>query len=531
MLSDSDQLLHAAREQAKAGRLGEAYALCLRAVQVNPAHGPALHAAGAMALQMRDLDAAEKWMSQAVAAAPSAAGYHNDLGIVHAVRGQAVRAEECYRKAVALQPNFATAHLNLGNALRDQGRWEEAAGAYEVAAEQNPQFPAAHQALATARREAGRVEDAIAGYRRALELRPQAPDVWNDLGVTLARARRTDEAIAALQSAIRLAPNYLKPLKNLAELLFAAGRMAEAEPVLTRLVALEPDAARPRYELGTALARLGRAGEGLAHLRRAIELAPDYAPAYCNAALALEDLADTGGAVAALAKARQLLPESKTIEYHLAALGGGEPPPICPEEYVVELFDSYADRFDQHLVERLNYRGPQLLFNAVTAAGTAARLDVIDLGCGTGLCGVLFRAVAGKLVGVDLSAKMIDKSRSRGVYDELIRSELVPALEARPTQFDVAVAGDVFIYVGDLRPVFAAVASALRPGGVFAFTLETIDAGDFVLRPSRRYAQSLDYVRRLADEFGFTEVSAEPTVIRSGEGPAVDGAVVVFRKT
>src|SRR5205807_5695864 len=96
------------------------------AIQARPEYAPALHAAGWLALQLRELDAAQRWMSEAAAAAPSAAGYQNDLGIVHAVRGESARAEECYRAAIALQPIFATAYLNLGNALRDQGRWDEA---------------------------------------------------------------------------------------------------------------------------------------------------------------------------------------------------------------------------------------------------------------------------------------------------------------------------------------------------------------------------------------------------------------------
>jgi len=92
-------------------------------------------------------------------------------------------------------------------------------------------------------------------------------------------------------------------------------------------------------------------------------------------------------------------------------------------------------------------------------------------------------------------------------------------------------AGDVFIYIGDLGEVFDAARVALRPGGLFVFTIETIESGDYVLRVSRRYAQSLDYVRRMAREHGFEELRAMPVVIRSGEGPSVDGAVLLLRRT
>lgn len=291
--------------------------------------------------------------------------------------------------------------------------------------------------------------------------------------------------------------------------------------------------ARDHHARGMALVAAGRLGEAAEAFREAVGLHPAYATAWCNLGLVLEDLGRGAEAVDALkrAKAHAVEADVAFIDYHLAALGSGPSPAACPADYLVRLFDGYAPRFDDHLVNRLGYRGPWLLRDAVMpllAGGTAG--DVIDLGCGTGLCGMPFRPVARSLVGVDLSPRMLERAASRGVYDQLIRSDVTAALFQRPAAVDLVLAADVFIYVGDLAPVFQAAAVALRPGGLLAFTLEVTEAADFKLEPSRRYAHWIDYVRRVAVAAGLTERSASAAFLRAGETAPVRGAVVVLSK-
>ena len=469
-------------------------------------------------------------MRQLVALEPTNARYLNDLGALHAAKRQPAEAEACYRKSIALEPTFPAPHLNLGNALRDQNRWTEAVEAYRRSVELQPQSPEAHHALATALRVVGKTDEAIECYHTALRLRPNSPELHNDLGNTLAGQGKVEEAIRLFHRAIELAPTNTKPYRNLGSLLLNLARHDQAARVLSQAASMEPDNARTQYELGTALARLGQASAAVDHLRRAVALDPSLGQAWCNLGLALEDLGSGAEAAEAMSHARRLLPQSSLVAYHAGALGAGEPPPACPPDYLVELFDNYADRFDDHLFARLNYRGPQLMLEAVQAVGHPPKMDIIDLGCGTGAAGPLFRPLARTLVGVDLAPRMLQKSRERGAYDELIQAEIATALRGRPGSLDLALAGDVFIYIGDLRDVFDALRCALRPGGLFAFTIETTDSGNYVLRPSRRYAQSLEYVRRLAREHGFQELRTTRVVIRSGEGPPVQGAVVVLRQ-
>jgi predicted TPR repeat methyltransferase len=536
--TDIDRLLADAEIHLSAGALPAAAGVYRAVLAARPDHSVALHGLGWVAHRSGDQAAAIDLLRRALDADPSAAGCWNNLGIVYAAARRPADAAEAYGRAIALQPEFAAAHLNLGNALRDQGRWAEAVGAYEAATRLQPGFAAAHHALGTALREAGRPGEAVASYRRALQLDPSsAGDVLNDIGLTFARQGNLAEAEANLRQAASIKPNDPKPRRNLGQLLLRAGRFAEAADALAALARLAPNSADAHHELATALAQAGRLDEAVAHFRRAVALRPDHAAAYCNLGVALEERGDTAGAAAAFGEALRLRPNSAVIAYHHAALAGAgaapaPAPPACPPEYLVELFDRYADRFDEHLVAKLHYRGPELLRDAVSAATQRTDLSVLDLGCGTGLCGVLFRPAASRIVGVDLSPRMIEKSEARGVYDELVRADVVEAMDARPASADVILAADVFIYIGDLSATFRAAGAALRPGGLFAFTIEVVDdaAGDFLLRPTRRYAQSARYVRRLMSEAGLREVSATRAVLRAGEEASVEGMVFVVQR-
>jgi predicted TPR repeat methyltransferase len=154
---------------------------------------------------------------------------------------------------------------------------------------------------------------------------------------------------------------------------------------------------------------------------------------------------------------------------------------------------------------------------------------VLDLGCGTGLAGAALRACARELIGVDLSPRMIQRSRERATYDELLCEDLHAVL-ARLRGVDLIVAADVFIYVGALETTFASCAGALRPGGLLAFSVERSDRADVVFHANLRFAHSDAYIRRLASEHGFAISRAEPTVLRVEDGTPIDGMLYVLRR-
>lgn len=273
-------------------------------------------------------------------------------------------------------------------------------------------------------------------------------------------------------------------------------------------------------------------------LTQTVELVPHFATAWFALGAIRDRLGDHSGAVEAFAKAR----DADLDDYHgarlqLARLGAGDAAPAMTATYVRRLFDQYAARYDTALTERLNYRAPALLRDAVEAvvretARPPRFAAMLDLGCGTGLGGAAFRPLVDRLVGVDLSAAMIAQAERKGLYDRLVTggiSDFLAAESAAGGRYDLVLAADVFVYINDIAPIVAAVVRVLTPDSLLAFTVET-HAGDSVkLLPTLRYAYGARTVRKALGDAGLTPAYLVEAAVRSEKGVPVDGLVVVAR--
>jgi predicted TPR repeat methyltransferase len=384
----------------------------------------------------------------------------------------------------------------------------------------------------------GRGEEAASLLRALLDEHPDHVDAIALLGTVEAQAGRFDAALPLLERAAALRPGSAAILNNLGNVLAGLGRLDEALACLDRSLALRPDHPRTLNNRARVLRDLGRADEARSEFDRVVELEPKDSSAWASHASLLVDRAmksgaraDIDAAIAAFRTAREHATDPASIDYALASLGAIDVPASAPRHYVERLFDHYAPRFDSHLRDQLGYRTPELLAAALLGCAGAWPGDIVDLGCGTGLCGPLVRSAARRLVGVDLSEGMLDEARKRGCYDELERAELTEHLDARPRQYDAAIAADVLVYIGDLQPLVAAAHRALRPGGLLAVSVERHDDAGFVLRPSRRYAHSPAYLRALAAGNGFEVAAMQDCVLRIEVGEPVEGTLAVLRRS
>jgi predicted TPR repeat methyltransferase len=137
--------------------------------------------------------------------------------------------------------------------------------------------------------------------------------------------------------------------------------------------------------------------------------------------------------------------------------------------------------------------------------------------------------LASRLEGIDLSPRMMEKAADRGIYDALLVGDLVEALCRRPGCYDLIVAGDVFVYLGDLTAAFQAAAGALKPGGALAFSVERSDGG-IVLGPGLRYAHGRDSLDAAAAAAGLRTILLRPESTRTEAGQPVPGWVGVMRR-
>jgi len=477
-------------------------------------------------------DAAARY-EQVLAQAPRQFDALHLLGVVRRQQGDAEDAVRLISEALTINPSQSTAHCNLGAALQDLGRSSEALSSYDTAVQLNPAYALAWSNRGNALRALGRLPEAVESYDQALRLRPSYPEAWCNRAIALLDLSQPEAALDSAERALHQKRPYAEAACVRANALFGLRAFEAALRAYDEAIAWDARAPEAHAGRGLALMKLERPGEALSSVETALALRPRHRQAERHRGDALLALGRREEAIDAYRRARTLALDagldSGELDFVLAALGAGATPGQAPQAYVKALFDQYAGHFDQHLTQVLGYRTPALIEAALARHPGAADLAAVDLGCGTGLCAPFLRPRAQRLVGVDLSGRMLDQARAAGLYDELLCADIGTYLAQNPQAFDLAVAADVLVYFGALDTLFGQVRASLRAGGVFCFSTEALDEGDFMLLPSQRYAHGLAYLEQLAARHGFTILEAQRAPVRSDHGADIEGHLLVLR--
>jgi predicted TPR repeat methyltransferase len=451
-------------------------------------------------------------------------------GLAQQQLGQHEEALASFDQALAVQPGLLQALNGRGQCLHALQRYDEALQSYDAALQLDANFADAHNNQGCSLTGLERRQEAMQSFRRALQLRPRFPQALFNLGLALQAGGQYEEALGHYEAALALLPDYPEALMYRAFALHRLQRSPQAcLASLDRALALRPSYFEALNGRASILGHLDQFAEALADYDKALALRPDAHEVHLNRGHVLRELGRLGEAAAAYRETLRLGGDAETAQFALAALGQGEAPRNAPASYIAGLFDRYAWRFDEHLVGRLQYQAHERVCEAMLRLAPPPG-DILDLGCGTGLCAPLLQPVARSLTGVDLSPNMIEAARQRGLYQRLECADIADFLVAAAERSqDLVVSTDVFIYVGDLERVFAGVRKCLRPGGLFGFSIEAADAQDVVLLPTRRYAHSPGYIRRLAAAHGFEVLGLEPVSLRKEQEQDLPGYIAVLR--
>lgn len=448
-------------------------------------------------------------------------------------------AKKLYLDIIKATPkDYKALHL-LGILLAQRQEFTESLGFIEQALKINPESSELHNCMGDILRNLNQYEAAVLSYQKALQLNPDSNTynlacknliyLLHKLGVTLINEKKYEEAIFYFKEILSLQPEHAEALSNLGAIFLLQKDPVNALPYFLKLLKLTQDF-DVYYNIGVIYMDLSRFDEAVIYFCEAIKIQPDSFAAHANLGVIYLRRQDFFEAKKYYKLAYKLQPENQEISYILAALEQKDNLSKAPNEYVQHLFDEYAPYFERHL-KLLNYQVPQLLFNAVQIYINAdSKISILDLGCGTGICGVEFEPVAKELIGVDISKGMLELARQKNVYTDLKNMSIEKSIGIF-FNIDLIIAVESLVYFGDLEKIFKDSYSALKSGGIFACTVEKTDKYPYTLQQTARFAHNLKYINELAEYNNFISLKINEIVLRRHYETDIKGYIFIFKRT
>jgi len=344
----------------------------------------------------------------------------------------------------------------------------------------------------------GQLDTAISYYEKALAIKPDYAEAHYNLGFSHHRLGQLDAAVRSYKKVVAIKPDYAKAHNN--KILsviyfFTIGQISDAIDILEALIKDNPNDALLFNMIGGCYASLGQPDMAVKNYEQALAIKPDY-----------------------------------SVPQHMFNALTGNTSKEPPKEYVKNLFDDYAERFDDSLIKQLGYKLPFLMKELILKLDSKRKTfeKVIDLGCGTGLTGKELRDISNNLTGIDISSNMVAIAREQQVYDRLIVGDIVNILSSSKEKYDLFIALDVFIYIGELTKIFKTVRQCCNKNAFFIFSIETQEKDGYTLLKSARYSHSESYILKTASD-GFKLIDSQEVNLRKEKEGWINGKIFILQ--
>lgn len=560
----NDKKVKEAEAFLKNGELEKALEIYFEILKEVPDHPEISHIVGIIFAKKGDFKKALNYIDKALKLKPDEAAFYNSKGNIYSIQNNIKEALRAYQKAIQIDPKYAYAHNNIGKCLYLQKKLSEAEKAYKTALSLLPNYTDAHYNLGilfanlgknkAAEKELKKVialnenyvpaygqlaevylnmgnpKKAIDNYLNRLQFQPDHIDSWHGLAQALIQENEIEKAIEAFEKVLILDDNYPEINHSLANAYLKSGDPDKALNYYFRQISKMP-MMESYFNMGVIFMNKNRNKDAIQYFEQAAKSNPDYLPIYVNLGAIYLKLNNVDMAIKNYKKALELKPNDVEIKHILSAISEEKTPEAAPKEYLEHLFNQYSSFYDQHLTKHLQYKVPEALYNMIEEETEieAPIWKILDLGCGTGLCGEYFKKIAKELIGIDVSSKMIEVAKEKNIYDNLIVGDIQTHID-KYKEFDLIIAADVFTYIGELSILFHKIHETLKPGGFFAFSVEKTETEPYELQKTIRYAHSKKYLKSLIEKNNFIEHRFDNLVLRKQYQRPIEGFLVLLQR-
>lgn len=440
-------------------------------------------------------------------------------------------AKQCYFAYLELHPDAAFVWNNLGNIYHAHKEFQHAVHCYYEAIDHQPDYPEAYYNLGLALLKLDRYEEAISAFDALLQLNACHMGAQFQLGRIYLQLKNITKAWNYFSELHEAHPTHPETLVNLGTCYLEMGKLYEAHAYYLQALELLPTDLQLLFNLGVLNMQQGRIKEAINYYAQTLKVDANFFPGHNNIAAAYLALRDTKLALLHFREALRLKPDNMALKHTIKVLSERHEIHTTPPEYIQSLFDSYAGHYDAHMIESLSYRLPddiqQLLSQMCLAPHS---LSILDLGCGTGLMGTILKPYTNRLSGVDLSSAMLEKARQKSCYDELFEMDALAFISDKAHSYDMVIAADLFVYMGDLTAILARIHAALKSGGYVIFNTEMTTQANFTVTSSGRFKHQKIYLDEILSTQGWRECAYRSVILRTQDNEPVYGHLYFLQK-
>ena len=517
------------------GKLPEAEKYYRNAVSLNPNYTDALVSLGFVLFDSQDYEEAHNVLIKVLNNTTTNPDVYFMLGSIYEAQQNIGEALKNLDLAIKLNPNFQFAYSKSFQIIIKEKNFELLNSKAKEALNIFPNNAEFRFYLAESYYNLANYKESVKEYKKVLQVQPNALPAHINQGNAYFHLEMYFEAMKCYNNTLKIDANSFEAYLGLAKANYSAGYKDMALENYKKCFSINPNNVEININFGDNLFASGNTKDGISYIKKAIAINPKSISAHHSLGNMYLTLKDNEKALIEYKKVLELDPNNN-LSYLVASLQGTNLE-IVPKSYVESLFDSYAVNFEESLVDNLKYNAPSLIRDVLQPFINLDKLDILDLGCGTGLMGQLLQPSIKSLVGVDLSSKMLVLASEKNVYTRLEKKDILDMMkQENNNSYDIVVSSDVFIYVGNLDLVLPEIFKLLRHNGTLAFSVESLehtihkDKNDFYLHQSGRYAHSISYLQKLAEKNGYEIKKCLTQQIRVDREKPVIGHIIAMRK-